>query len=138
MREMAAACGVVGRVIFTGMMSGRERLAPLVDADLFGLPSDHENFGVAVVEALAAGAPVLISDQVNICREVREAGVGLVVEREPAAIARAIGQFLVDPAARDAAGGRARAFALGRYNWDVIGPRWVGHYGAMVPSRGGR
>jgi hypothetical protein len=42
------------------------------------LPSHQENFGIAVVEALACGKPVLISDQVNIWREIVEDGAGMV------------------------------------------------------------
>jgi glycosyltransferase involved in cell wall biosynthesis len=83
---------------------------------------------MAVVEALAAGAPVLISDRVNIYREVRDAGVGLVVERDPAAIAAATGAFLADPAARQRAASRTRAFVRERYDWRAIGRRWVDHY----------
>ena len=46
-------------------------------AEAFILPSHQENFGIAVAEALACGLPVLISDRVNIWREVRAAGAGL-------------------------------------------------------------
>jgi glycosyltransferase involved in cell wall biosynthesis len=45
---------------------------------VFCLPSHQENFGIAVVEALACGKPVLISDKVNIWREIEQDGAGLV------------------------------------------------------------
>ena len=67
--------GVLGRTTFTGMLLGPDKLAVLRDASLFVLPSYSENFGLAVIEAMAAGLPVIISDQVNIWREV-EAGAG--------------------------------------------------------------
>jgi glycosyltransferase involved in cell wall biosynthesis len=47
-------------------------------AEAFVLPSHQENFGVAVAEALSCGVPVLISDKVNIWREIAAAGAGLV------------------------------------------------------------
>ena len=47
---------IADRVLFTGMLRGRERIEAFVDADLFALPSYQENFGIAVVEALAAAA----------------------------------------------------------------------------------
>jgi len=78
--------GIGDRLIFTGMVKGAGRVEALADADLFTLPSYQENFGVAVIEAAGAGTPVLISDQVNICDEVREAGVGRVVPCEERAL----------------------------------------------------
>jgi len=138
MRALAAEHGVAHRVLFTGMLSGADRLPPLVDADLFGLPSDHENFGLAVIEALACGTPVLISDKVNIYREVSSAGVGLIVERDPAAIAAAIGRYLADPAARAMAASRARPFVVECYDLDAIAGRWIGHYRAIVNGAAGK
>jgi glycosyltransferase involved in cell wall biosynthesis len=78
LERMAQSLGIGGRVTFTGMISGDEKWGALQAADFFFLPSHQENFGVVVAEALACGLPVLISDKVNIWREVRDAGAGLV------------------------------------------------------------
>jgi glycosyltransferase involved in cell wall biosynthesis len=64
--RQVAQLGLGSRVIFTGMLTGEEKLSALVDPDLFSLPSSHENFGLSIIEALASGTPVVISDQVNI------------------------------------------------------------------------
>lgn len=129
MRKLAEAHGVADRVIFPGMAAGAERIPPLVDADLFALPSDHENFGVAAVEALAAGTPVLISDRVNIFAELRDAGVARIAERDPAAIAVAIGQWFGEaPERRAEVAARCRPFVRERYDWSSIARRWLGHY----------
>ena len=77
------------RVIFAGLLRGADRVAALADADLFGLPSDHENFGISVVEALAAGTPVLITPGVPLASLVRKFDIGWVPEQDRTAIASA-------------------------------------------------
>jgi|ERR1044071_5930731 glycosyltransferase involved in cell wall biosynthesis len=57
-------------VTFTGMLTGKRKWGAFSAADGFILPSHQENFGIAVVEALACGTPVLISNKVNIWREI--------------------------------------------------------------------
>jgi glycosyltransferase involved in cell wall biosynthesis len=66
------------RVVFTAMLEGEMKQGAFEIADAFILPSHQENFGVSVVEALAAGVPVLISNRVNIWREIDADGAGLV------------------------------------------------------------
>jgi len=61
-------------ILFPGMLTGNAKWGAFYGCDAFILPSHQENFGIAVVEALACGKPVLISDQVNIWREINEAG----------------------------------------------------------------
>jgi glycosyltransferase involved in cell wall biosynthesis len=128
MKTLASTHGVSDRVLFTGMMVGPARLAPLVDADVVALPSDHENFGMAAVEAIAAGTPVLLSDEVNIYREIIDAGVGWVVARDPAAIAQTIARCVKDPSVRQRAAALCGPFAREHYDWSAIGRRWVAHY----------
>ncbi|MBY0468292.1 MAG: glycosyltransferase [Burkholderiaceae bacterium] len=68
--NLALRSGVSDRVTFTGMLTGDVKWAALRAAEVFALPSHQENFGIAVVEALAMGVPVLISNKVNIWREI--------------------------------------------------------------------
>jgi glycosyltransferase involved in cell wall biosynthesis len=65
-------------VHFTDMLHGHPKWGAYYGCEAFILPSHQENFGIAVVEALSCGRPVLISDKVNIWREIRDAGAGLV------------------------------------------------------------
>jgi len=78
LERLAAELGVAGRVSFPGLLRGEAKWCAFRSAEGFVLPSHQENFGIAVAEALGCGVPVLISDKVNIWREVREAGAGLV------------------------------------------------------------
>lgn len=64
-------------IYFPGMLTGDAKWGAFYGCETFILPSHQENFGIAVVEALACGKPVLISDQVNIWREIVEGGAGI-------------------------------------------------------------
>ncbi|HWA86659.1 MAG TPA: glycosyltransferase [Opitutus sp.] len=64
-------------VFWPGMLQGAAKWGALRAAEAFILPSHQENFGIAVVEALAVGSPVLISRQINIWKEIVDAGAGL-------------------------------------------------------------
>jgi glycosyltransferase involved in cell wall biosynthesis len=78
LRAIVAELGVGKQITFTDMLTGNAKWGAFRTANAFLLPSYQENFGIAVVEALACGLPVFISDQVNIWREIEEDGAGVV------------------------------------------------------------
>lgn len=78
LKTLAGELGIAQRVTWTGMLQGDEKWGAFYASDAFVLPSHQENFGIAVAEALACGLPALISDKVNIWREVEAQGAGLV------------------------------------------------------------
>jgi len=123
-KQMVHDQGIEDRVVFTGMLYGRDRIAAMAAADLFVLPSYQENFGIAVVESLAAGTPVIISDQVNIHPEIAAAHVGAVVPTQVNAVTSAISKWMGDPALRQQTGDRARQWAMQRYDWRHIATEW--------------
>jgi glycosyltransferase involved in cell wall biosynthesis len=65
---------------FPGMLKGPAKWAAFYQCEAFVLPSHQENFGIAIVEALACAKPVLISNKVNIWREIKNGRAGLVAE----------------------------------------------------------
>jgi glycosyltransferase involved in cell wall biosynthesis len=71
---------IADRITWTGMISGEVKYGALQACEVFVLPSHQENFGIAVAEALACGLPALISNAVNIWREVEQDGAGLVAK----------------------------------------------------------
>jgi glycosyltransferase involved in cell wall biosynthesis len=102
-------------VQFIGELTATEVQKRLRAADVFVLPSYHENFSFAVVEALAAGLPVVITDQVGIADSVISAQCGAVVPAgQPEALACAIEGFR-DTEVRRLAGERARQLVVDRY-----------------------
>jgi glycosyltransferase involved in cell wall biosynthesis len=80
LEAQAKRLGIDRRVHWTGMLSGDLKWGAFYAAEAFVLPSHQENFGVAVVEALACEVPVLISDKVNIWPEIIEDEAGIVNE----------------------------------------------------------
>jgi len=78
LRAEAKAAGVEDRIVWTGMLKGDRKWGAFAAAEAFVLPSHQENFGIVVAEALSAGKPTLISDKVNIWREVIAARAGVV------------------------------------------------------------
>ena len=119
-KEWLKGEGILGCATFTGMLLGEEKLAALRDAQMFVLPSYSENFGLAVIEAMACGLPVVISDQVNIWREVEAAGAGLVVPCDAASLAAALERLLADPGLAAAMGQQGRDLVARRFQWGNI------------------
>jgi glycosyltransferase involved in cell wall biosynthesis len=78
LEAQARRLGIDRRVHWTGMLSGDVKWGAFYAAEAFVLPSHQENFGVAVVEALACGTPVIISDKVNIWPEIVQDQAGIV------------------------------------------------------------
>lgn len=77
---IAEEAGAAGRVTLTGMVSADVKLGAVRASEVLLLPSHQENFGLAVAEALACGVPVLLSNKVNIWREVVADGAGFAAE----------------------------------------------------------
>jgi len=70
LKAMAGSSAQRDRIVFTGWLDGEEKDAVLGGASLLVLPSHQENFGLAAVEALACGVPVLVSEYVNLAPDI--------------------------------------------------------------------
>ena len=124
--------GIRDRTVFTGLLQGEDKLAALADADLFVLPSYSENFGIAVIEAMACGLPVVISDRVNIWREIVADGAGLATPLEADAVAAAMARLLADPGLRRTMGEAGRRSVARRYAWDHVAEALEAAYRAII------
>jgi len=67
-------------ILFTGMLSGNAKWGAFYNCEIFILPSHQENFGISIVEAMACGKPLLITNKVNIWREIENSNAGFVVQ----------------------------------------------------------
>lgn len=77
---LSESLGIADRITWTGMLSGNLKWGAYRSAEVFVLPSHQENFGFVVVEAMACGVPVLISNKVNIWREIEADGAGMIAD----------------------------------------------------------
>ncbi len=122
LRRVARESGAARRIDFPGPVYGEERREALASADVWALSSHTENFGIAVVEAMAAGRAVVISEDVNLAEDVAAADAGVVAEATPEAFAEGLRAVLADSARRRELESRAPEFAA-RYDWSAVGPR---------------
>jgi len=99
MQNLAGELGLSERITWTGMVGGDLKWGAFHAAEAFILPSHQENFGIAVAEAMACGVPVLISDQVNIWREICSDGAGFVDNDDLAGTINLIERWLLTPEA---------------------------------------
>jgi glycosyltransferase involved in cell wall biosynthesis len=94
--QMAAQLGVNSQVQFTGPIFGEEKWAAYRDANVFVLPSQNENFGNTAAESMAAGTPVVVTEQCGIAPLLADVA-GRVVPHEAGALAEAIKALIDDP-----------------------------------------
>ena len=99
------------------------------NADLFVLLSLHENFGIAVAEAMAMNLPVIISNNVGIQNHVKDYGAGVVIsENDPELIACQIGDLLDDDKLRIEMGNKARYLCENEFAWDKVARQTEKYY----------
>ncbi|MDJ0673796.1 MAG: hormogonium polysaccharide biosynthesis glycosyltransferase HpsP [Calothrix sp. MO_167.B42] len=116
----------------TGFITGESKTALLQGADIFVLPSYYENFGIAVAEAMVAGIPVVISDGVHICQQVRDSESGWVGTTDVNDLVKLLTEALENPQERQRRGLRAKAYALQHYSWNAIARQIIAAYQDII------
>lgn len=134
LKQMAASAGIAARVTWTGMTRGELKWGAFHACEAFVLPSHQENFGIAVAEALACGKPVLMSNRVNIWREVEQDGAGFVAGDTYEGTRELIARWLtLTPDARSAMGRAASESFRRRFTVDAMAQSLLSVLGA--PAR---
>lgn len=118
LQELVKSLGIQNRVLFTGILKGDAVKEAYRAASVFVLPSWQENFGLALVEAMAAECPVVVSDHIDLAADITEAEAGLVVSPNSEETARAILSLLPDDKMRRRMGRHGRLLVLERFTWD--------------------
>lgn len=121
LQSQAASLGIAPRVTWAGQVAGELRLAAFSAAEMFVLPSHSENFGIALLEAMAAGLPCVSTDQVALALDAVRADALLLADREPGAIAAKIETLLDSPQDRHRLGQSARILSRSEYSLPAMG-----------------
>ena len=119
LKQKSADLGLADRVIWTGRIEGGLKLSAMAAASVFVLPSYSENFGIALLEAMAAGLPCVSTLGVALAAE-SEAVVKVAAD-DTAALAREMARLLADAGERARLGAAAREEALDKYSLDTMG-----------------
>lgn len=112
LRQRAASSKLAQRIVFTGFISGQRKLSIYQAADFFVLPSAHESFGYAALEALACGTPAIVTRAVNIWSELESSGGVLVTGESAESLAAGLRQLAADGASRQRMGELGRAWTF--------------------------
>ncbi len=116
------------KVVFLGMLVDEDKFLAYQGADVFVLPSYSENFGMVVVEAMAASLPVVITDKVAIAEEVRETGAGLVIEKEKDQLKEAVLRILENKIFAQKLGENGRKLVREKFIIDNLADAWLAVY----------
>ena len=131
MESILERTSMLERTVFTGMLTGDRKRAAFQCAELFVLPSYSEGFSNSVLEALATGLPVVISEQCNF-PEVAEHGAGFVVPSNDASVCEAIGKLLSDARLGARMGRNGRKLVEERYTWQVVATSLAACYRTLL------
>jgi glycosyltransferase involved in cell wall biosynthesis len=133
--SLARGLGVSHRISWLGHVAGDDKADLLAAADVYVLPSFAENFGIAVVEALGAGVPCVVSREVGIAREIEAAGAGRLVGTDPATIAEGVSALLSDRAALVRMRLAAMRLVEARFTTRAMGASLAALYERIVEER---
>jgi glycosyltransferase involved in cell wall biosynthesis len=119
-RELVSSASLESKVSIIGPIYGQTKLAALSRADIFALTSYGEGFSVAILEALAASLPVIITRECHF-PAVSKSGAGLEIGLDATEFGRALISLVDRPRMLTEMSAKARSMAMGPYSWDTVG-----------------
>lgn len=131
LKQLVSINAADGIVRFTGWVSGNEKHEVLRNASLMVLPSRQENFGLCVLEALAEGVPVVVSRDVNLAKDITDAGAGWISNVDVADLEKTLSEAMTDKEQRLSRGLAGKAFSQ-NFTWDSIAEQIENMYLSII------
>ena len=132
LRSLVEEKGGAEKILFPGWLDGSEKASALQGAALFALTSRQENFGLAVVESLACGVPVLVSNHVNLAPEIEESHLGWVTSLDPDNFSATLAEVLCNEDERNRRGQAGRSFVTRQFSWTKLAAELTDLYLAVA------
>lgn len=131
LESLAIDLKITERVKFLGHVSGQQKTTLLQNSDIFALTSYSENFGIAVLEALAHGTPVLVTEGVALSAAVKEYELGATCDANPNSISSALNELLNDKELAKL-GRRGRLYVEQNHDWAALAEQLLATYSTAV------
>jgi glycosyltransferase involved in cell wall biosynthesis len=136
LKSLAQRLSISDRITWPGMLQGDMKWGAYYVCEAFILPSHQENFGIAVAEALGCARPVLISDKVNIWREIAAAGAGMVESDDLAGTQKLLSRWLsLDSDAKEEMSRSALKAFRQNFTVEAMADHFIGIIGAKLAER---
>ena len=125
---------LLSRTIFPGMLTGKNKLAAYNDADMFALPSHFESFGMSIVEAMACGKPVVVSNKVGIYKDIEEYNAGVVTSLNPEDVYKGMKRILDSQEFSNTISSNGIKLVKGKFSIDAVADMMIRAYKEIISS----
>jgi glycosyltransferase involved in cell wall biosynthesis len=134
-KKQAQECGIQDKVIFTGMITGDDKLSLLENSHIFILPSYSEGISMAMLEAMYCGLPLIITNRVGAFEDVEKHKAGIVIEPDVKQTEEALLKLCVNHIMRKEMGENGRCLVENKFIWDKVAGEMLEMYQGILNCR---
>jgi len=127
-RKLVKECKLVSNVIFTGMLTGEDKIAAYSESDIFVLPSYSENFGMALAEAMLFGLPVITTKYVGIAPDILKNKAGLIIDKDSEELTGAILNLLENKKLAEKIGENGKKLVKKEFLASIVADKFIELY----------
>lgn len=128
------ACNISESVTFMGLLTGNDKLSVFYNSDVFILPSYSENFGVAVVEAMACKLPIIVSDKVGIANDIRDYKAGFVINASVEGVYTGLKYYLDNTNEFKKMAENGKKYVMDKYDINITADKMIDLYSEVMKN----